>query len=104
MQQIYFCPNCGAPIGYSNRFCGNCGVNLQWEIQQAQPEWLSPGYDCPNLGRQQTSSSQHPYERLNHAGSSSEQRTSSNGVVTPLSTEISKLLEEFFDKRAKCTH
>jgi hypothetical protein len=102
MQQIYFCPNCGAPIVYSNRFCGNCGVHLQWELQQAQPESLSTGYDCPNPGRQQTSSSQQPYAHAAHAGSSSGQHASSNEAVTPLSAEVSKMLEEFFDKRAKC--
>jgi hypothetical protein len=40
MRQIYFCPNCRAPIVYGDRFCGNCGVNLKWEITQIPPQSL----------------------------------------------------------------
>jgi hypothetical protein len=125
MRQIYFCPNCRAPIGYSDRFCGNCGINLKWEIRQVPPHSIPLWYDCQNPGQQQTSSSQQPqcnqppynqalvsgyanqnqqrYMHLNHVATSSGERSSFGEVVTPLSTEISKLLEDFFDKRAKCT-
>jgi hypothetical protein len=28
MHQMYYCPNCGAPVAHGNRFCGNCGQQL----------------------------------------------------------------------------
>lgn len=34
MQQWYQCPNCGAPVALGVRFCGNCGVQLNWPAQQ----------------------------------------------------------------------
>lgn len=102
MRQIYFCPNCRAPIGYADRFCGNCGINLKWEIQQIPPESLPLRYDCQNPGQQQSWSSQQLVP-LNHVATSSGERSSFGGDVTPLSAEISKLLEDFFDKRSKCT-
>jgi len=38
MQQWYQCPNCGAPVAFGVRFCGNCGTQLNWPTQeQAQP-------------------------------------------------------------------
>lgn len=119
MRQIYFCPNCRGPIGYSDRFCGNCGVNLKWEIRQIPPESLPLTYDCLNPGREQASSSQQlqynqpPFQtsvarnpnqtQQRYVATSSEEHSSSGGAVTPLSAEVSKLLEDFFDKRAKCT-
>lgn len=36
MQQQYQCPNCGAPVAFGARFCGNCGTELNWPIQQIQ--------------------------------------------------------------------
>lgn len=37
MQQWYKCPNCGAPVAFGVRFCGNCGTQLNWPTQQTQP-------------------------------------------------------------------
>lgn len=38
MQQWYQCPNCGAPVAFGVRFCGNCRTQLNWPAQQ-QREW-----------------------------------------------------------------
>lgn len=38
MQQWYQCPNCGAPVAFGVRFCGNCRIQLNWPTQQqSQP-------------------------------------------------------------------
>ena len=37
MWQMYSCPNCGAPVAYGVRFCGNCGSNLSTLAQQLLP-------------------------------------------------------------------
>lgn len=34
MQQWYQCPNCRAPVAFGVRFCGNCGMQLNWPTQQ----------------------------------------------------------------------
>jgi uncharacterized protein YkwD len=44
MQQQYQCPRCGAPVAFGARFCGNCGVQLDWPTQQIQPP---PSYQQP---------------------------------------------------------
>lgn len=37
MQQWYQCPRCGSPVAFGVRFCGNCGTELNWPMQQTQP-------------------------------------------------------------------
>jgi hypothetical protein len=37
MQQQYQCSNCGAPVAFGVRFCGNCGLQLSWQTQQQVP-------------------------------------------------------------------
>lgn len=38
MQQMYSCPNCGAPVAFRVKSCGNCGTELNWLNQrQMQP-------------------------------------------------------------------
>jgi len=38
VQQQYQCPQCDAPTTFGSRFCANCGLQLNWTIQQqAQP-------------------------------------------------------------------
>jgi hypothetical protein len=37
MQQWYQCPRCGATVPFGERFCGNCGTQLNWPAQQ-QPQ------------------------------------------------------------------
>jgi hypothetical protein len=34
MQQWYQCPTCGGQVAFGTRFCGNCGVQLNWPTQQ----------------------------------------------------------------------
>jgi hypothetical protein len=38
MQQQYQCSNCGAQVAFGMRFCGNCGLQLNWPAQQTQPQ------------------------------------------------------------------
>jgi hypothetical protein len=38
MQQWYQCPRCSAAVAFGTRFCGNCGLQLNWPTQpQYQP-------------------------------------------------------------------
>jgi transcription initiation factor TFIIIB Brf1 subunit/transcription initiation factor TFIIB len=71
MRQTYFCPNCRGLIVYPDRFCGTCGTGLKWEIQQTEPHFTSPSHK------------------------------SSADAAVKLHDDISKLLAEFFDRRAK---
>jgi len=34
MQQWCRCPNCGTQVAFGVRFCGNCGMQLNWPVQQ----------------------------------------------------------------------
>ena len=88
MWQVNFCPNCGARANYSDRFCGTCGFNLLLVTPQISPppceyqwpyhQWVPCNPIC----------SQAPeYENR-------EDRNSS-----PMSSQISKLLEDLFEKR-----
>jgi uncharacterized membrane protein YhaH (DUF805 family) len=36
MQQWYKCPNCGAPVAFGVKFCGNCGAQITGAIQQPE--------------------------------------------------------------------
>ena len=64
MQQQYYCPNCKASVFCGDRFCGNCGISLNWAVQQ-MPVPLSPlshGYQYTD--QQQTWCQQRePYNR-----------------------------------------
>jgi hypothetical protein len=120
MLQMYFCPNCRAPIGYGDRFCGNCGINLKWEIRQVPPQSLPLWYDCQYPGQQQTWSrqqlqynpasisgnayqNQQQYVHDNCGTTSSGKRSPVDGTAKPISNEISKLLADFFKRQAKCS-
>ena len=113
MRQIYFCPNCRAPIRYGDRFCGNCGTNLEWVVQQSPPQPLPQWYDCQYPEQQQTWSGQQPqynqtsvsgnanqnqqqYIHGNRGTTSSGKRSSVDVTAKPISNEISKLLADFF--------
>jgi len=37
LQQWYQCPKCAAQVAFGARFCGNCGMPLNWSTQQ-QPQ------------------------------------------------------------------
>lgn len=129
MRQMYSCPNCRAPVAYGDRFCGNCGINLNWAAQQMPPQSspLSYGYQYPNQQQpwgqqpewhQQSGWNQPPpYSQppvwinpnqcqqrymYDNSGSVPQKDNSSAGsTITPMRTEISKLLADLFDKHIK---
>ena len=37
MQQTYRCPTCHQQVTYGMRFCGNCGIPLNWQQQTPSP-------------------------------------------------------------------
>jgi hypothetical protein len=80
MWRTYSCPNCRARIVYGYRFCGNCGVKLDWQIQQTTTE---PSPHNQSLTRR----AQNQYQ--------------ASGTTTPIRTEILKLLTEIFDNQIK---
>jgi hypothetical protein len=41
MSQQFSCPNCGAPVAFEVRFCGNCGTQLNWPTQQPMPSVIA---------------------------------------------------------------
>jgi hypothetical protein len=100
MWQIHFCPRCGARAACSDRFCGTCGLNLTCVVEPVPPppydyqctyqQWVpySPSY---NQAAAPVNSDQYQQRYVYATG----------GTVTPLSTEISKLVTDFFDKRLK---
>jgi len=45
MSQQVSCPNCGSPVAFGVRFCGNCGTGLNWPTQQQMPP--EPAYQQP---------------------------------------------------------
>lgn len=51
MQQRYKCPSCGTPVAFGVRFCGNCGVQLNWPTQQQSPP-PPPQYQQPGQAPQ----------------------------------------------------
>jgi hypothetical protein len=44
MQQWYQCPRCSAAVAFGTRFCGKCGVQLNWPTQQMQPRTVGNAY------------------------------------------------------------
>jgi hypothetical protein len=42
VQQTYPCPNCGYPVVFGIRFCGNCGTALNWSTQVNQGQLRLP--------------------------------------------------------------
>ena len=45
MQQWYQCPRCGTPVAFGARFCGSCGIQMNWQTQQQiqhPPDYLKP--------------------------------------------------------------
>ena len=98
MWQTYFCPNCRARIAYGYRFCGNCGVKLDWLIRQTAPESLSNNQSL--VGRKQNQ-----YQKCHTDGNrdvfTQQKNQSISSTITPIRTEIFKLLAELFDKEIK---
>lgn len=52
MMQTYYCLSCSSPVIQGNRFCGNCGIHLNWPIQQPV---------VPPIAYQQTPNYQYGY-------------------------------------------
>ncbi len=90
MWQVNFCPNCGARAASNSIFCGTCGFNLAMVVPQVPP--MHYEYQLPFQQWVPCGASYH------EAGSyaSREDRNAS-----PMSAQISKLLEELFEKRVR---
>ena len=41
MQQMYYCPNCRAPVAYGQTQCSNCKTLLNWQASQTQDQYQS---------------------------------------------------------------
>jgi hypothetical protein len=113
MRQKYYCPNCGVPVVCGERFCIGCGINFTW-IAQPEPSQPAPiSYKLPGAEWQgktadyQPSSDQCSREPTQGVPDSlhtaDTKSTQSGGTASPLSAEISKLLEGFFDRHARCS-
>jgi hypothetical protein len=64
MQEIYYCNNCGAPVTYGENFCGNCGMTLNWAVQQVPPQPPPPyGYPYPDQQQQAWNQQQQMYNQ-----------------------------------------
>ena len=99
MWPIYFCPGCRAQVAYGDRFCGNCGINLTCVIQQIPPQ----SYDY-QYSYQQWPQYNPPYNQeapVNPNQCQQRCMPGNDSNATPVSSEISKLLEDLFDKRLK---
>jgi hypothetical protein len=50
MQQMYSCPNCGAPVAYGQQQCQNCKMVFNWQVPQSQgQEQTQDSDDQPGL-------------------------------------------------------
>jgi predicted amidophosphoribosyltransferase len=94
MWQIHFCPQCGARAARSDRFCGACGLDLTCVVRPVPP----PSYDYQCAYQQWVPHSPLYNQAAAHVDSNQYQH---GDTVTPISTEISQLLADFFDKRLK---
>ncbi|MHB8086149.1 MAG: hypothetical protein ACYDHZ_10005 [Dehalococcoidia bacterium] len=92
------------------RFCAGCGVNFTWIIEPQQKPGPPAAYKN-QYSNQQTApwySAQYDEqpllnEKYTVAGGADAQHksTSSGGASTPISAEVSKLLEDVFGKHIK---
>ena len=90
MWQVNFCPNCGARAASNVIFCGSCGFNLTTVIPQVPPmlyEYQLPYHQWVACGAS-----------YHEAGAyvNNEDRN-----VSPMGAQISRLLEELFEKRVR---
>ena len=121
MWQRYFCPDCGAPVVYGGRFCVNCGANLnQVGVQlPAQPSHPSCGYQYtnqqPEWYQQPGQNQLQPYNQApaqespnpcyehrpndSHDNTAQQKISPAADTITPIRTEILKLVAELFDKQ-----
>jgi hypothetical protein len=105
MWQMHFCPSCGAQIADGDRFCGHCGLNLSCVMQQMPPQSSPPWYDYQYPEQQRQQYNQPPYSQASVSGNPNrDQQRYAHGHdsnITPISSEISKLLADLFGKRPK---
>jgi hypothetical protein len=108
MRQECFCPQCRALIGIGDRFCSNCGIHLNWVIVQTSPgtSGESYSYGYPDQQKAQEMPLHDEQTRGHHqtipheAGNISQKcGSTAGGTATPISTEISRLLTDFFNKQ-----
>jgi len=57
MSEKYFCPNCGAPVAPTDKFCQSCGAKLveQSAVQQPPVKPTTPQYSGPYVPPQAVS-------------------------------------------------
>jgi len=63
MQQMYPCPNCGAPVPSGKNFCANCGTNLSQFAPRMPPPPPPPQYGYRPPFQQQQQQPPPPYNR-----------------------------------------
>ena len=90
MWQIHFCANCGARATNNGRFCGTCGFNLTSVVPQEPP----PPYEYHLAYKQWVMRDEASSETVAYAN-----RVDRN--TGPMSSQISKLLEDLFEQRLK---
>lgn len=49
MQQYFQCISCGVSVGVGTVFCGNCGKQLNWGVQQPSQQITSARRDSPSM-------------------------------------------------------
>ncbi|MDD5398713.1 MAG: hypothetical protein PHU70_06485 [Dehalococcoidia bacterium] len=112
MLQKFYCPNCAARVVCGERFCGNCGVNLTWIVQPAPAQPIPTACGLSSSFSQETDDrwpqtsqefgpSRPPVQ--DHSRYLQKKAASTDGAVTPISKEISKLLSDF-EKHLKYSH
>ncbi len=119
MSRLYFCPNCGASITYGCRFCTNCGIGIDRQMQQIMPNNSSCGcqysnnqqgwnqqyaqgplYNQASTGREQNPNRKHhANDNYNNA---TQQRNHKTGNATKLMrTEIMEIVNELLDRQIR---
>jgi hypothetical protein len=108
MRQMKFCPNCGSPIGNSNRFCTRCGIKFQIFFAPVPDQSLQPddyqdhsqsAENPPSGDHQKTWSSEttgKPDNDHSIPSPSGKNGSSVKGTTTPIRSQIDKMLEDLF--------
>ncbi len=52
MQQMYSCPNCGAPVAYGQPQCTSCQTVFNWQLPPTQDQYQSSQYQYPDQQQQ----------------------------------------------------
>jgi hypothetical protein len=116
MRRMYLCSQCTSPVVYGDRFCSNCGVELNWQVQHLvsgssfsdgscyqheQQGWnqQSPQNQASLADQVLQDGEQHRYDKLY-----SEDARPDDSAVTPVRSQIYKLLTELIEKPDKQHH